>query len=65
MGRFLKLGVLVSLLVIVGSAYMTLKLVFFESPEVQVPAVVGMDAVKAVEALRSQGLLARIDQVDS
>ncbi|MCX7828822.1 MAG: PASTA domain-containing protein [Thermanaerothrix sp.] len=65
MGRFLKLGVLISLLVIVGSAYMALRLVFFESPEVQVPAVIGMDAVKAVEALRSQGLVARIDQVDS
>lgn len=65
MGRLLKFGMVISLLVIVGSAYMALRLVFFENPEVQVPSVIGMDAVKAVETLRGQGLLAKIDEVDS
>jgi serine/threonine-protein kinase len=65
MGRFFKLGVVLSLLVIVGSAYMALKLVFFERPEVQVPSLIGLQVTDAVARLKELGMLAKVDEVDS
>ena len=56
---------LLALLVILGSGFMALKIVFSESPDVEVPALAGLSMVEAVHSLEQLGLLAKVDQVDS
>ena len=65
MNRFFRFGMLLALLVILGSGFMALKIVFSESPDVEVPALAGLSMVEAVDSLEKLGLLAKVDQVDS
>lgn len=52
-------------LVIIASAYFGVKTIFVEDRGATVPAMTGMQLVDAVEALQKEGLLAKVDQVDS
>ena len=65
MSRFFRIGMLLALLVILGSGFVALKIVFSESPDVEVPTLVGLSMVEAVDGLEKLGLLAKVDQVDS
>jgi serine/threonine-protein kinase len=55
----------IAFIVIVICAYIGIKTVFVEDKEATVPSMVGMQLVNAVEALQKEGLLAKVDQVDS
>lgn len=65
MGRIHRWGVLVAFLVIIGCAYLGVKMVFVEDKDVAVPGVTGMQLVDALNALQTRGLLAKVDKVDS
>lgn len=52
-------------LVIIASAYFGIKTVFIEDKSSTVPNMAGLPLVNAVEALQREGLLAKVDQVDS
>ena len=65
MGKFHRWGMIFAFLVIVGCAYIGIKLVFIEDKDSEVPAVTGMQLVDAVDALQEKGLLAKVDKVDS
>lgn len=65
MGRIHRLGMLVAFLVIIGCAYLGVKMVFVEDKNVDVPGVTGMQLVDALNALQTRGLLAKVDKVDS
>ena len=56
---------LVAFLVIIGCAYLGVKMVFVEDKDVAVPGVTGMQLVDALNALQTRGLLAKVDKVDS
>lgn len=65
MGKFHRWGMLLAFLVIVGCAYMGIRMVFVEDKDSEVPSVTGMQIVDAVDALQEKGLLAKVDKVDS
>ena len=65
MGRIHRWGMLVAFLVIIGCAYLGVKMVFVEDKDVAVPGVTGMQLVDALNALQTRGLLAKVDKVDS
>lgn len=65
MGKIHRLGMLVAFLVIIGCAYLGVKMVFVEDKDVDVPGVTGMQLVDALNALQTRGLLAKVDKVDS
>lgn len=55
----------IAFIVIIASAYFGIKTVFVEDKSATVPNMVGLQLVDAVEALQKEGLLAKVDQVDS
>ena len=55
----------VAFVVIIASAYFGIRTEFVEDKSATVPGMVGMQLVDAVEALQKEGLLAKVDQVDS
>ncbi|MDL2298166.1 PASTA domain-containing protein [Synergistaceae bacterium OttesenSCG-928-D05] len=65
MGKIHRWGLIVAFIVIILCAYMAVKIVFVEDKSATVPPLVGLQLVEAVEALQKEGLLAKIDQVDS
>ncbi|MBQ9882138.1 MAG: PASTA domain-containing protein [Synergistes sp.] len=65
MGKFHRWGMIFAFLVIVGCAYMGIRMVFVEDKDSEVPSVTGMQIVDAVDALQEKGLLAKVDKVDS
>ena len=65
MGRIHRWGMIFAFLVIMGCAYIGIKMVFIEDKDSEVPAVTGMQLVDAVDALQERGLLAKVDKVDS
>lgn len=65
MGNIHRWGMILALLVIVGCAYMGVKMVFVEKKDVEVPAVTGMQLVDALNTLQTKGLLAKVDKVES
>lgn len=65
MGKFHRWGMIFAFLVIVGCAYVGIRMVFVEDKDSEVPSVTGMQIVDAVDALQEKGLLAKVDKVDS
>lgn len=65
MGKIHRWGMVVAFIVIIASAYFGIKTVFIEDKGATVPNMVGLQLVDAVEALQREGLLAKVDQVDS
>jgi beta-lactam-binding protein with PASTA domain len=65
MGKVHRWGMAVAFVVIIASAYFGIRTVFVEDKSATVPGMVGMQLVDAVEALQKEGLLAKVDQVDS
>lgn len=65
MNKIHRWGIILAFLVILASAYFAVRTVFIEDKSATVPKMVGMQLVDAVDALQREGLLAKIDQVDS
>jgi len=65
MGKVHRWGMAVAFVVIIASAYFGIRTVFVEDKSATVPNMAGMQLVDAVEALQKEGLLAKVDQVDS
>lgn len=65
MNRIHRWGMIVAFIVILVSGYFAIKTVFIEDKSATIPKMVGMQLVDAVDALQKEGLLAKIDQVDS
>lgn len=65
MKNFQRWGMIIAFIVIIASAYVGIKTIFMEDKSAIVPALVGTQLIDAVEALQKQGLLAKVDQVDS
>lgn len=65
MGRIHRWGMVIAFIVIIASAYFGIKTIFIEDRNATVPSMVGLPLVDAVEALQKEGLLAKVDQVDS
>lgn len=65
MNKIHRWGMIVAFIVILVSSYFAVKTVFIEDKSATVPKMVGMQLVDAVDALQKEGLLAKIDQVDS
>lgn len=65
MGKIHRWGMVIAFIVIIASAYFGIKTVFIEDKSATVPNMVGLQLVDAVEALQKEGLLAKVDQVDS
>jgi len=65
MGKIHRWGLILAFIVIILCAYFAVKIVFVEDKSAVVPQLVGLQLVEAVDALQKEGLLAKIDQVDS
>lgn len=65
MGKFHRWGMILAFLVIVGCAYIGIRMVFIGDKNVVVPEVAGMQLVDALNALQTQELLYKVDRVDS
>jgi len=65
MGKIHRWGMIIAFIVIVVCAYIGIKTVFVEDKDAAVPSMTGMQLVDAVEALQKEGLLAKVDQIDS
>lgn len=65
MNRLFGWGILIALLILIGSGIMALRIVFVADEEIIVPSLVGSTAVEAANRLQSVGLAALIDQVES
>ncbi|HAJ94437.1 MAG TPA: penicillin-binding protein [Synergistaceae bacterium] len=65
MGKVHRWGMVIAFIVIIASAYFGIKTVFIEDKSATVPNMLGLQLVDAVEALQKEGLLAKVDQVDS
>lgn len=65
MGSFHRWGMLLAFVVILGCAYLGIRMVFVEDKDSEMPAVTGMQLVDAVDALQERGLLAKVDKIDS
>ncbi|MCF0247149.1 MAG: PASTA domain-containing protein, partial [Synergistes sp.] len=65
MGKVHRWGMILAFLVIIGCAYIGVKMVFMEDKDSEVPTVTGMQIVDAVDKLQERGLLAKVDKVDS
>jgi len=65
MGKIHRWGMVIAFIVIIASAYLGIKTVFIEDNSATVPNMAGLQLVDAVEALQKEGLLAKVDQVDS
>jgi serine/threonine-protein kinase len=56
---------MIALLILVGSGLVSIRLIFVEDKDVEVPSLVGLSLVEASNKLHALGLLARPDMVDS
>ena len=65
MGKVHRWGTIIAFIIILGCAYMGIRMVFLEDKDADVPSVTGMQLVDAVDALQQKGLLAKVDKVDS
>lgn len=65
MNKIHRWGMILAFIVILACGYLAVKIVFMEDKSATVPKMTGMQLVDAVEALQKEGLLAKIDQVDS
>lgn len=65
MSKVHRWGMIVAFLVILASGYFAVRTVFMEDKSSVVPRMVGMQQVDAVDALQKEGLLAKVDQVES
>ncbi|MDR1917280.1 MAG: PASTA domain-containing protein [Synergistaceae bacterium] len=65
MNRLFRWGIIIALLVLIGSGSVALRIVFVDKNDTVVPPLIGIPAVEAANKLQSVGLSARIDQVDS
>ncbi|MDR3254908.1 MAG: PASTA domain-containing protein [Synergistaceae bacterium] len=65
MNRLFRWGILIALVVLVGSGLVAIKLIFVEDKDVTVPPLVGLQFIEAADKLQSLGLSARLDQVNS
>lgn len=65
MNKVHRWGIIIAFVVILASGYLAIKTVFVEDKSSTVPKMVGLQLVDAVDALQREGLLAKIDQVDS
>ena len=65
MGKIHRWGMVIAFIVIMASADFGIKTIFIEDKSASVPSMVGLPLVDAVEALQKEGLLAKVDQVDS
>ena len=65
MNRLFRWGIFVALLVLAGSSFIAIRMVFGDNRGATVPSLIGTSAVDATNMLQSAGLLARIDQMDS
>jgi serine/threonine-protein kinase len=63
--RLFRWGIIIALLILIGSGLMAIKLIFVEDKDVEVPSIVGLSLVEAASKLRGVGLVARPDTVDS
>lgn len=65
MNKIHRWGVIIAFIVILACSYLAVRTVFIEDKTSTVPEMTGVQLVEAVEALQKEGLLAKIDQVDS
>jgi serine/threonine-protein kinase len=63
--RLFRWGIFIAVLVLAGSGFIGLKMVFGPNDEAVAPSLIGVSAVEATNRLQTAGLSARIDQVDS
>jgi serine/threonine-protein kinase len=63
--RLFSWGIFIAVLVLVGSGFIAIKMVFGPNDEAETPSLIGVSAVEATNLLQTAGLSARIDQVDS
>jgi serine/threonine-protein kinase len=63
--RLFSWGIFIAVLVLAGSSFIAIKMVFGPNDEVIMPSLIGTPAVEATNILQTSGLSARIDQVDS
>lgn len=65
MGKAYRFCMVITLIIIIACAWLGIKIIFVGDRSAQVPAVVGMRLVEAVDKLQQQGLLAKIDEINS
>ena len=65
MNKVHRWGIIIAFLVIIACGWIGIRAVFVEDTDASVPAVVGMNLVDAVDMLQKEGLLAKVDKVDS
>jgi serine/threonine-protein kinase len=63
--RLFSWGIFIAVLVLIGSSFIAIKMVFGPNDETVTPSLIGVSAVEATNMLQTAGLTARIDQVDS
>jgi serine/threonine-protein kinase len=63
--RLFSWGIFIAVLVLAGSSFIAIKMVFGPNDETITPSLIGASAVEATNMLQMSGLSARIDQVDS
>lgn len=65
MGRVHRWGIIIAFAIIMICGWIAIKAVFIETKDVIVPSVIGSQLIDAVDKLQNQGLLAKIDKIDS
>ena len=65
MNRIFRWGVIIALLVIVSSAVIAVRTIFFDSGSMEVPDLVGLSITEASEISQGAGLILRADRVES
>ena len=65
MNRLFRWGIIIALLILLGSGIMALRIVFVADKDITVPSLIGLTAEDASSKLEALGLPARVDLVDS
>jgi serine/threonine-protein kinase len=63
--RLFRWGIIIALLILISSGLVSIRLIFVEDKDVEVPSLVGLPLVEASNRLNAAGLSARPDIVDS
>jgi serine/threonine-protein kinase len=63
--RLFRWGIIIALLILISSGIVSIRLIFVEDKDVEVPSLVGLSLVEASNRLNAAGLSARPDIVDS
>jgi serine/threonine-protein kinase len=63
--RLFSWGIFIAVLVLAGSSFIAIKMVFGPNDEATAPSLIGVSAVEATNMLQTSGLSARIDLIDS